>query len=89
MKLVVKKKETHLQEQERILNELKNALVPIVNRELEKVKKGRKTTAHLRKIKSNIKWFHKRIEKTRKFEDKKMSDLELFLLKQGIQIEYI
>ena len=89
MRLVVQKKESYLTEKERQLSELKNVMFPIVRKEIKNIKSGRKTTARLRKIKSTIKWFHNRIDKIRKDEDRKMNGLERFLLKQGIKIDYV
>ena len=89
MRLVVQKKESYLTEKERTLSELKNCMIPIVRKEIKKIKKGKKTTARLRKIKSTINWWQRRIDKIRKSEDKQMNSLERFLLKQGIKIDYV
>ena len=89
MRLVVQKKESYLNEKERQLSALTNCMIPIVRKEIKKIKKGRNTTTRLRKIKSTIKWFQRRIDKIRKTEDKQMNSLERFLLKQGIKIDYV
>lgn len=89
MRLVVQKKESYLQEQERQLSELKGCMIPIVRKEIKKIKKGKMTTARLRKIKSTINWWQRRIDKIKKDEDRKLNSLEIFLLKQGIKIDYV
>ena len=70
--------ESFLKEKEQLISDLKNAMIPIVD--AEDIKKG-KTTAKLRKIRKNIRWFEKRLDK---FKRDLIRNRNLYFLKKNI-----
>ena len=86
IKIVIQSEETFLKEKEQLISDLKNAMIPVVDAEV--IKKG-KTTAKLRKIRKNIRWFEKRLDKFKKDSLRKRNQTQFFDEAEGIKIEYV
>ena len=86
IKIVIQSEESFLKEKEKLISDLKNAMIPIVD--AEDIKKG-KTTAKLRKIRKNIRWFEKRLDKFKRDLIRNRNQTQIFDERQGIKIEYV
>ena len=86
MKIVIQSEESFLKEKEQLISDLRNAMMSVV--EVEVKKKG-KTTAKLRKIRTNIRWLEKRLDKFKKDSLRKRNQTQFFDEAEGIKIEYV
>tara|TARA_B110000444_G_scaffold107239_1_gene101392 strand:- start:919 stop:1206 length:288 start_codon:yes stop_codon:yes gene_type:complete len=86
MKIVIQSEESFLKEKEQLISDLRNAMMSVV--EVEVKKKG-KTTAKLRKIRKNIRWLEKRLDKFKKDSLRKRNQTQFFDEAEGIKIEYV
>ena len=86
IKIVIQSEESFLKEKEQLISDLRNAMMSVV--EVEVKKKG-KTTAKLRKIRTNIRWLEKRLDKFKKDSLRKRNQTQFFDEAEGIKIEYV
>ena len=86
IKIVIQSEESFLKEKEQLISDLRNAMMSVV--EVEVKKKGN-TTAKLRKIRTNIRWLEKRLDKFKKDSLRKRNQTQFFDEAEGIKIEYV